>query len=198
MAWCGARPRSNQDSSRPRLAEERKRARGPASAGGASSRELHVFEITRLVVDADARRRDPACELAGLDHLAHQALDEVAVVLRRQPLVLLLVPRSRFDQLAGRGCLDVLELADLPVERHVRQLEWEAPPDPVDDLVPAIETALAVGGVVVAQPHVDGGERGLVHALDLAIDKLEHGIGRALELVVILDLGLLETALKAG
>src|SRR5262245_59226150 len=116
MAWCGARLRSKQ----------------------ASSRELHVFEITRLVVDADTRRRDPARELAGLDDLAHQALDEVAVILRRQPLVLLLIPRCRVDQLPGRRRRDVLELADLPVERHVRQLESETHADPLDDLVPAI------------------------------------------------------------
>src|SRR5258708_31796644 len=54
------------------------------------SRDLHVFEIARLVVDADARRRDPARELAGLDHLSHQALDEIAIGLRRQPFVLVL------------------------------------------------------------------------------------------------------------
>ena len=36
---------------------------------GSSSRDLHVFEVAGLVVDADARRRDPARELAGLDHL---------------------------------------------------------------------------------------------------------------------------------
>ena len=47
----------------------------------ASRRKLHVFEIAGLVVDADARRRDPARELAGLDDLLHQALDEIAVVL---------------------------------------------------------------------------------------------------------------------
>src|SRR6516162_6018441 len=194
MAWCGARRRS-------RAGRQAERTSAPADSAprvDASSRELHVFEITRLVVDADTRRRDPACELAGLDHLPHQALDEVAVILRRQPRVLLLVPPCRVDQLSARRRRDVLELADLPVERHVRQLESEAHADPVDDLVPAIETALAVGGVVVAQAHVDGGERGLVHPLDLAIDELEHRVSRALELVVILDLGLLEAALEAG
>ena len=80
----------------------------------------------------------------------------------------------------------------------MRQLESEGHADPFDDLVPAIKTALAVGGVVVAQPHVDRSERGFVHALDHAVDELEHRIGRALELVVILDLGLLETALETG
>ena len=34
--------------------------------------ELHVFEVARLVVDADARRRDPAREFAGLAHRLHQ------------------------------------------------------------------------------------------------------------------------------
>ena len=33
-----------------------------------SRRDLHVFEIAGLVVDADARRRDPARELAWLHH----------------------------------------------------------------------------------------------------------------------------------
>src|SRR5262247_4566571 len=120
MAWCGARRRSKQHS-RPSSGASAPEAQLPRLV--ASSRELHVFEITRLVVDADARRRDPARELAGLDDLAHQALDEIAVILRRQPLVLLPLPRCGVDQLAGRGRLDVLELADLPVERHVRQLE---------------------------------------------------------------------------
>src|SRR5262249_9092342 len=113
-----------------RASQARPKAQLPRA--GASSRELHVFEITRLVVDADTRRRDPACELAGFDHLTHQALYEVAVILRRQPLVLLLVPPCRVDQLPARRRRDVLELADLPVERHVRQLESEAHADPLD------------------------------------------------------------------
>src|SRR5262249_14514295 len=107
-------------------------------------RELHVFEIARLVVDADARRRDPACELAGLDHLPHQTLDEIAVVLRRQPLVLFPVPGCFVNELSARGCVDVLEFANLAVERHVRQLEAEGNTDTINDLVPAVEAALAI------------------------------------------------------
>src|SRR6266849_1417542 len=84
------------------------------------------------------------------------------------------------------------------VEGDVRQLELEVDANALDDLVPAVEAALAIGGVVVAQPHIDGGERRLVDALDLAVDQLEHRIDRALELVVVLDLGLLEAAFEPG
>src|SRR5204863_9346066 len=58
----------------------RRRARA-ASARRWSGRDLHIFKIARLVVDADARWRDPARELAGLDHLLHQALGEFPVLL---------------------------------------------------------------------------------------------------------------------
>src|SRR6266487_765516 len=102
MAWCGARPRSktrhpparHRKSGLPDLRHFIGRTRASPSsatsfeisAGIASSRELHVFEITRLVVDADTRRRDPACEFAGLDDLAHQALDDDAVTSLNSPI----------------------------------------------------------------------------------------------------------------
>src|SRR5262249_52506185 len=123
---------------------------GGSIGSAISSGELHVFEIAGLVVDTDARRRDPAREFARLNDLAHQALNEVAIILRRQPLVLLPIPRRVIDQLSARRRLDVPELADLPVERHMRQFKSEVHADPLDDLVPAVEAALAVGGVVVA------------------------------------------------
>src|SRR3954470_18366788 len=85
-----------------------------------SRRDLHVFEIARLVVDADLRWRDPARELPGLDHGVHEALDEVAVLPRRQPGVLLFLPSRLPDRLPFRRDLHVLELADLAVEGDVR------------------------------------------------------------------------------
>src|SRR5262245_1311165 len=63
-------------------------------------RDFHVLEIARLVVDADARRRDPARELARLGDGLHQALDEVAVRRRRQPLILVARPAGVVDDLA--------------------------------------------------------------------------------------------------
>jgi len=48
--------------------------------------------------------------------------------------------------------MHVLELADLAVEADMRQLEFEGDAGLVDDLVPAVEPALAIGGVIVAQP----------------------------------------------
>src|SRR3954465_12564565 len=64
------------------------RGAAPSSVSTGLSHNLHIFEVPRLVVDADARGRDPACEFAGLDHLLHQALDEFAIVTRGQPFVL--------------------------------------------------------------------------------------------------------------
>src|SRR5262249_22398811 len=132
MAWCGARRRSKQDS-RPSSGASALAAQLPRLV--ASSRELHVFAITRLVVNAATRRGAPVCALAGSESRAHEALDEVAVFFRRHPLALLPAPRCRVDHLSGGRRFAVPELADLPVERHVRQLESEAHADPVDDLV---------------------------------------------------------------
>ena len=52
--------------------------------------------------------------------------------------------------------------------------------------------------VVVAQAHVDGGQRRLVDQLDLAVDQLADRIGGVGELVVVVDARLLEAALDAG
>src|SRR5262245_35729661 len=92
---------------------------GAPPAPQASSRDLHIFEIAGLVVDADAGRGDPARELAGLDHLFHQPLDELAIGGRGQPLVLVLVPRRLVDDVAIGIGLDVAEFADLPMERNI-------------------------------------------------------------------------------
>src|SRR5579872_238745 len=104
---------------------------------GTLGRDLHVFEVAGLVVDADAWRGDPAGELARLGHRLHQAGNKVAVVLRRQPLPFVAIPCRVVDQRALGRNLRVLEFADLAVEADVRQLEFEADADLVDDLVPA-------------------------------------------------------------
>src|SRR5262249_31295296 len=91
----------------------------------ASRRELHVLEIARLVVDADARRRDPARKLSGVINRFHQRGDEISIRGGGKPFVLLPLPCPRVEQLAvGRG-MNVAKLADLAVEGNVRQLELE-------------------------------------------------------------------------
>src|SRR2546421_5069902 len=110
----------------------------PASGRGCTLRcDLHILEVARLVVDADARWRDPARELAGLSDALHQALDELAVSRRRQPLLLVARPGGRIDDRALRRHLEVLELANVAMERHVRQLQLVGNPGALDDLVPA-------------------------------------------------------------
>src|SRR5262249_19021599 len=47
--------------------------------------QFHVFEVTRLVVDADFRRSDPTRELARLPDGLHERANEIAVFGIRQP-----------------------------------------------------------------------------------------------------------------
>src|SRR5262245_25127787 len=77
---------------------------------------LHVLEIAGLVVDADPRGRYPGGEFAALPAGRHQALDEIAVGLGGQPLVLPLGPLGLAQHLTRRRGLDVGELADVAVE----------------------------------------------------------------------------------
>src|SRR5262249_56134493 len=103
---------------------------------------FEVLEVAGLVVNAGPWRSDPAREFAGLDALFHQAADELAVVVRRQPPILVTSPGRLVDEFARRRRLDVLELADLTMETDMRQLEFVGDAGLVDDLVPSIEAAL--------------------------------------------------------
>src|SRR5262245_33674355 len=72
----------------------------------AASTEAHVVELDRLPVDAHHRRGDPAGELARLDHAAHQAGDERAVLVGGQPLPDLVAPLGFADHAAVGRHLD--------------------------------------------------------------------------------------------
>ena len=54
-------------------------ALGETAALAQSGGDLDVLKIAGLVVDADLRRGNPACELAGLDHRLHERFDERAI-----------------------------------------------------------------------------------------------------------------------
>src|SRR5262245_3582884 len=141
---------------------------------------LHVFEVAGLVVNADLGRRDPAGEFSRLRLRLHQALDEVAVGIRRQEFVAPLLPVRIAQDLPIRIGLDRGELADVAVERNMRQLELERNADIVDHFVPAPDAVVAVGDIVVAQPHVERGQRRRILVPDLAVDQTQHRIGAAL------------------
>src|SRR6478672_10621801 len=153
--------------------------------------DLHVFKIAGLVVDADFRRRDPVGVDAGFGDRLHQRCDEVAVLGRGQPFALAGIPGGVIDQDALWRGVDIPELADLAVERDVRQRQLVLIAGGRNDLVPAQQALDAILRVVVAQPHVERGQRRLV-------DELDHRIGGILELVVVVDLGFLVAALDAG
>src|SRR5438045_1901673 len=86
----------------------------------------------------------------------------------------------------------------MAMEGDMRKLDCERNTEPLDDPVPAAHPDIAVGDVIVAQPHVEAGERRYVLLLDLAADEAEHRIGAGFELVIVLEPLLTEAALEAG
>ena len=70
----------------------------------------------------------------------------------------------------------------------MRQLELEIDAGALDDLVPALDALAAVGDIIVAQAHVDRGQRRLVDHLDLAIHQLDAQDKSNSQLVIVLDL----------
>src|SRR5262249_61817707 len=100
----------------------------------------------------DARRRDPACELAGFRDQPHQARDEIPVGRRRQPLVVVARPGRIIDDLACGRRGYVLELADLAVEGYMRQLELPLHARALDNLVPTVEPPLPIPPSLLPHP----------------------------------------------
>src|SRR3954452_21147511 len=139
-----------------------------------SRRDLHIFEFAGLVVDADFRRRYPVGEFAGFALGDHQRTDKLAVLGGGQVIALHLGPFGVAENDAFRRSVDVPELADLAMERGMRQFEAELDAGFFDDLVPALDALGAVGRVVVAQPHVERGQRRFIDQSYLAIDQLQH------------------------
>jgi len=63
-------------------------------------------------------RRNPGGEFADAGDRNHQGSDEIAVIDGRKPFALSLVPGRIVDQHAVRRGVNILELADLAMERR--------------------------------------------------------------------------------
>src|ERR1700729_3994855 len=100
------------------------------------SGDLHIFEIARLTVDADAGRGDPARIFARLVARLHQRHDEGHVVSVGQPVAALCAPLFLGEELAARGDALAPELADPAIEALVGLDELEVDPGLFDRLVP--------------------------------------------------------------
>src|ERR1700733_13629815 len=162
------------------------------------SGDLHIFEIARLTVDADAGRGDPARVFARLVARLHQRNDEGHVVFVGQPVAALRVPLIFGEDFAGRADALALELADPAIEALVRLDELEIDSGLFDRLVPAIDPALAIDYEVVEQPGVEGAERRRLFRDELAVDDAADGIGRVLQNVVVaLEVRFIEAPLDA-
>src|SRR5438094_5267901 len=179
-SWMPSRPRAAASwrtrwRSSPRLTSrrsvsERRRSATAASSPGrrisaatltaedssaASNRVLplvvaNVLESDRLAVDAAWGRRDPAREVAGLEHgVGHEAPDVRAVGIGREPLVA--APREllRRDLVTGRIEAVPGEHPLFAVEAPRREHQLRARPR--EPLVPAAERLQAVLDVGVAQ-----------------------------------------------
>ena len=99
--------------------------------------QFDVFEIARLVVDANLGRRNPRCILAGFIAGLHQRLDIIAIGLGWQPFVLALGPFVGRDDVAIGVDSDSREHTDLTVEPFVGQLQFEIDARLGNLLVPA-------------------------------------------------------------
>src|SRR5579863_3304534 len=75
-----------------RVCMTRSDLQSPASSGPFGSIKPDVFAIERLLIDPDARRRDPIGKFPGLSDPDHQRLNECAVVRGRQPIIYTSVP----------------------------------------------------------------------------------------------------------
>src|SRR5215470_7085221 len=169
---------------------------GSSSDAFMRSGQAHVLEVDGPSVDAAGRRRDPAGEARDLSHRLHQARDVRLVRLGRQPLVLARVPLGLAEHAAVGRHLHLGEEPDRPVESPVRQAQLHADLVLLDDLVPAVEPALAVGDVIVAQPLVERGQgRRLAGGDPIAIELVDR-VRAVLEPMVVALLALLEAALE--
>src|SRR4029453_15027199 len=128
-----------------------------SATGSLPGGQLHVLELHRVAVGPPGRRRDPSGEPAWLDHRLHQARDIDVVVGRRQPFAMAGIPLGlAHDPTIGRDP-QLAEVADGAMEAAVGDLQHGVDAVALDDSVPAVDAALAVGHVVVAQPLVQRG-----------------------------------------
>src|SRR5882724_5815415 len=165
-------------------------------AGPPPSAQPDVFEILGLAVDAARGRRDPAGHLAALGHRLHQAAHVGLVLLGRQPVAMPRIPFRLADDAAVGRHPHLREGSDGAAEGAMRQREGEVHAVTLDDLVPAVHPALAVGDVVVPQPLVERDQRRLLAGDDLLAVEADHRVDPVLQAVIVGLLGLLEAPLE--
>src|SRR5258708_3302543 len=121
------------------------------------SLQMHILVFDREIVDAAVGRGDPGGHLAGLDDLMHQALDEGAVALGREPCADAAVPFLAADDPALGRHMHACPSADRSAKAGARQGELAPDPGFLDHPVPALYADLAI-------PDIGAAHR-LVHAI---------------------------------
>src|SRR5262249_4308337 len=148
------RPRSlfRNESPWPDRAAVRGRSRRGLSQ--ALSVEPDVLVLERKPLDPAGGPGEPVRDLAGLAYSTLQGGDERLVLGRRQPLPLAAVPLLLREKAAVRVERHVRVEADVAIEALARQAQPLAQSRVGEALVPAVDAALAILDVGVAQDLV--------------------------------------------
>src|ERR1700681_4390870 len=88
---------------------------------GGQSVKTDIFEFDGQVVNTARRGSDPAGEFSGLNYASHEGAYKRVVGIRREPHGRLALPMFLGQDFAFRVDKVAREIADLPVESHVRQ-----------------------------------------------------------------------------
>ncbi len=135
-------------------------------------------------------------EAAGFGDAAHQRGDEGAVLRARQPLAFVLRPLGLAHHAAVGADANAGQRADAAVERLVRRLQAERHAGLLQHTVPAADAGDRVADVVVAQHLVQGVEHRYLALDQAAVGHAEHGVGAAVQAVVVVALRFLEAPLQ--
>ena len=108
------------------------------------------------------------------------------------------LPLGGVDDLALGRHRDFSEVSDAAVEGAVGQAQFEVDAAVGDDLVPSVESALAVFDVIVAQSLVDGVEGRMLDVLEAFAIGFHHRIGGITQQVIVVQFGLAEAPLEAA
>src|SRR5262245_26622170 len=130
---------------------------------------MDILVIERLSVDALSRRCDPAGDLATVVYRSHQGAHVHPVDVGRQPLTL--APRpflGRYPFAVGTR-FDGCECTDLAIEGDVRQPQPHRQAGALEDLVPPVDTVLAVVDVLPTQVRIEAYQRRHLGLADLAV-----------------------------
>src|ERR1700689_5834498 len=147
--------------------------------------KTHVLEFHGQVVDAPYGRSDPVRKFPRFDYPSHQRSDELVVMVRRKPTGRLAFPILLGKKASIRADAVACKASNLAVKSHVRKRHPEWVPESFWNPVPAVHTGLNFARIVVAQPRIQGRERGYLPVDYRAIFDFLNGVKIGPERVIV-------------